>query len=248
MAAAAAQLVLLEALTEDDGQQRVPNEEPAAEPAPAADLTEFDVQEPVATAVDGRVVIEAASLAAEDCRDSMVPAEDILWKAAAVAGSLLGIGGSIVLRKSPGIGTAMHELQQMRQKMTQVPVKAVLDIEDANLAGMCSHCPIETSATARPTASCFVAAASKSSARSAGCSSHSHGREGAGCCNRGNPFPECALCLKGGSHHKFGPCMACDRGLKIVTKNTFLVMAEDTIDEDGEHVTQGTAKKRSRSA
>jgi len=51
----------------------------------------------------------------------------------------------------------------------------------------------------------------------------------------GDPLPQlgCPVCNKGGHGHQGQACAACNCGLKVIARNTFLTIAEDGGEEDG---------------
>jgi len=254
------------------------DEEPAAEPVPASEETATSATtdgaattttttpaleaaaEATTTTRGGLVVVECTAQAAEDCRDRIVEAEDIVWRRASFACAWAGVGGAVVLRQPPDTRSPLFELALLaaaaasqRRKVSKLAgavspiVRAVLDIEDTGeLSRVCFACSARTAAGRAPTSSevppDFVTVCPKSKTKLPCFEPEDRSGKGAGHCARGAPFPECALCVRGGARGA-GPCAACNCGLRVVAKNTFLTTAEEEIDDDDDE--QYGVKKRS---
>jgi len=188
-------------------------------------------QPAAAAAIDGRVLV--GSLDSEDWQ-AVEDSEALVWKATS-SSMFLGVGGAVALRTpSSGILARLGlrgSAQNNKKKEVDWTVKAVLDIEDmAEVQKVrCQTCVSGSAPGSRPP--CFVEARSSKEAA----------EKGASCGSRG-AFAHCALCVNGGARAE-GPCMACDRGLRIVAKHTFLEIESEDLEETESSQHRGSRRR-----
>lgn len=175
---------------------------------------------PVATTMAagaaGRVVIAPSTLDADAVQDKVVDSESLAWRRARSVWVMAGVGAAAVLQS---------RIQTLFQRS-----RAVLDIEDlSEVTNFCKTCDFRSD---RPL-SAEVERRGRGEAR-ADRQPHCHRRHaersrsrpnvGGACAKEHCHFAGCALCSRSGPSHE--PCAACDCGLRIVSKNTFLTLDE----------------------
>jgi len=214
--------------------------------ADIAALEESDEEEPVATALDGQILIQPTSLVFDDYLSVPVPAEDAVWDATMFESTCFGVGCAVVLRESKIFRSVFGELG-CRKRKAVVNVRAMLDIEDLrNSARSCCTSPKQASTFPWPAA---LGAADSGCGRSADETGHGCHREGRGRTSGGDRrdlFPKCDLCNREGLARERRPCAACDLGMKVITKNTFLVMTDDIVSVSEEKIVP-SIERRSKS-
>jgi len=193
-------------------------------------------------ASDSKVVIVSPSFDA-DCVDQVVDCEDISW-ATGAATTLAGVGGAVILRSS----TFSSSLKGLLQRRS---VRAVIDIEDVgDAAKICGACvksdACESSAAVGKSYSAPLPVGASDATRSANEALWRLSCQELGCgtpSSCGKPSA-CAVCPRaGGARGEVKtPCAACNCGLRVVSKNTFLSVAEEETEE-----LQG-ARRRCRSS
>jgi len=173
-------------------------------------------EEKAAEVAAGRVVVAAASLAATDCREGVVDSEAVVWNPAVIR-TFAGVGGAVLW-------------QGLRWPSSVSMSKALFDIEDlSEVDKICEACALRdhnlVEVKRRAVTADMISMKDTRSRchlqaeQQRGRLRHSHGGS-----------PDCALCSRSGKCSGV-PCVACDCGLRIISKNTFLTLHEDKPEE-----------------
>jgi len=171
----------------------------------------------------GRVVIAAGALDVDARQDKVVNSEGLAWRRARSAWIIAGIGAAVMLQ-----GRIRALFQRSR---------AVLDIEDlSEVTNFCKTCDFRSDgplSTGRARAITTGDARAEGRPRCLLLRERSKQRpDGVGACGKDHcRFAGCALCSESGPLQ--GPCAACDYGLKMVCKNTFLTLDEEDERQEG---------------
>jgi len=183
----------------------------------------------------GRVLIPPVSLDADVCQDVDIADAELVMARARGAWAFAGIGAVIVLQTK--------RLAQARSK------RIAIDIEDLTELGThCGTCELRRAATEDAPRSPFLGPLG---GRLDHITQSLGGNDQLPICHRGRTrsapsdhFLPCAVCPRSSNG---GPCAACNCGLRIVQKNTFLTLEdEEDSDTESDGALQG-ARRRTRS-
>jgi hypothetical protein len=139
--------------------------------------------------------------------------------------------------------------------MTARNSKVLVDIEDFELGDVCNGCRSRPSSADPPmveirrrAATCAVTSSLESSKERVACSKDrcAFGKKGSGPCSKAGQFSACALCPRSHDQHEqvgaaeeFTPCAACNCGIRVIAKNTFI-----TIDTENDQEVKRVANRR----